>query len=192
MKGPKTPRPWTIVRALALTALVLVIPAAQAPPVSADVPTRGAIYQDGPSGRFLVGGTWYRRSDPRDRGRRLGWQRSEGLAGWGEGTVPNAANAGDFSARSYLGGVWWYRKDFEAPDTPPGTTWLLRFESVNYRAAVWLNGRRIGSHVGAYLPFELVARKLKRQGTNRLVVRVDSRHGPLDVPSVGVRKGGPY
>jgi beta-glucuronidase len=168
------------------------MPAAQAPPVSADVPTRGALYQDGPSGRYLVGGTWYRRADPRDRGRKLGWQRSGGLAGWDQVTVPNAANAGDFSPRSYLGGVWWYRKDFEAPAAPSGTTWLLRFESVNYRAWVWLNGRRIGSHVGAYLPFELVARRLKRQGTNRLVVRVDSRHGSLDVPSVGVRKGGPY
>ena len=38
--------------------------------------------------------------------------------------VPDAANAGDYSPRSYLGGVWWYRKDFELPRAsaaPPGS-----------------------------------------------------------------------
>jgi beta-galactosidase/beta-glucuronidase len=198
MKGPRPPSPRTartvrtIERALALAALALVLPAAHAETASADVPTSGALYQDGPSGRYLLGGAWYRRADPRDRGLELGWQRSQGVAGWSQITVPNAANAGNFSARSYLGGVWWYRKDFEAPAASSATDWLLRFESVNYRATVWLNGRRIGSHAGAYLPFELEARRLKRRGVNRLVVRVDSRRGPLDVPSLGVRKGGPY
>jgi beta-glucuronidase len=161
-------------------------------PAQADVPTSGALYRDGPSGRYLVGGTWHRRADPRDRGRKQRWQRSESLAGWDEVTVPNAANAADTSARSYLGGVWWYRKDFESPGAPSATTWLLRFESVNFRATVWLNGRRIGGHTGGYLPFELEARGLRRTGTNRLVVRVDSRRKALDVPSVGVRKGGRY
>jgi len=110
------------------------------------VPTSGALYQDGPSGRFLVAGTWYRRADPRDTGRRRGWQKAGSLGGWQQTTVPNAANAGDNSVRSYLGGVWWYRKDFEAPAADRTASWLLRFESVNYRATVWLNGRRIGGH----------------------------------------------
>jgi beta-galactosidase/beta-glucuronidase len=191
MKGRKSLRPPTIAGALSL-ALLVCLPSIGAAPASADVPTSGALYQDGPSGRYLVGGTWYRRADPRDRGRKQGWQRSAGLAGWDQTTVPNAANASDTSRRSYLGGVWWYRKDFQAPSTTSTTTWLLRFESVNYRASVYLNGRRIGGHVGGYLPFELEARRLKRDGTNRLVVRVDSRRHSLDVPSGGKRKGGPY
>ena len=33
--------------------------------------------------------------------------------------------------------------------------WVIRFESVNYRARVWLNGNPIGRNAGAYLPFEL-------------------------------------
>src|SRR5204863_9835407 len=100
----------------------------------ADTPTLGALYEDGQSGRYLVGGEWFRRADPHDRGRRRGWQHLGSLAGWQATTVPSASTAGDYSARSYLGGVWWYRKDFELPRSNGGDTWLVRFESVNYRA----------------------------------------------------------
>ena len=31
----------------------------------------------------------------------------------------------------------------------------MRFESVNYRSRVWLNGKPMGSNRGAYLPFEI-------------------------------------
>jgi beta-glucuronidase len=160
--------------------------------VRADTPAAGSLYQDGPSGRYLVAGTWYRRADPHDRGQELGWQRRESPVGWEPTAVPNAANAGDYSPQSYLGGVWWYRKDFELPPASATTSWILRFESVNYRATVWLNGRRIGSHAGGYLPFEVTASHTRPGDTNILVVRVDSRRGELDVPNVAVRKDGRY
>lgn len=161
-------------------------------PAFADVPSEGSLYEDGPSGRYLVAGTWYGRADEHDRGQRLGWQRRESPVGWEATTVPNAANAGDYSTRSYLGGVWWYRKDFELPRSGAQTSWMLRFESVNYRATVWLNGHRIGSHAGGYVPFEVVARHTRPNDTNILVVRVDSRRTQLDVPNVAARKGGGY
>jgi beta-glucuronidase len=187
----KTPFPAARLMPVALlvvAAIAAVLPAGAA----ADTPTAGALYGDGPSGRYLVNGTWYRRTDRANRGLKRGYQRTPSRRGWRDVTVPNAANAGDFSRRSYLGGVWWYRKDFEAPAAGPGTTWLLRFESVNYRATVWLNGRRLGSHAGGYLPFELQARGLRRNGVNRLVVRVDSRRHAFDVPSLGLRSSGQY
>jgi beta-galactosidase/beta-glucuronidase len=42
-----------------------------------------------------------------------------------------------------------YRKDFELPRAESKHAWIMRFESVNYRANVWLNGRRLGKNVGA-------------------------------------------
>jgi beta-glucuronidase len=163
-----------------------------APALAADRPSAGAVYHDGPSGRYLLDGAWYERLDPADEGIQAGWQRSPSLLGWSAANVPKAANAGDFSERSYLGGVYWYRKDFRMPRSPAGSRWILRFESVNYRATVWLNGKPLGSHIGAYLPFELKARGVRRRGVNRLVVRVDSRRGPLDVPSLAVRRDGRF
>jgi beta-glucuronidase len=159
---------------------------------AAELPTPGALYRDGPSGRYLLGGSWYLRADPADQGRKARLQRSGSLDGWNGIEVPNAANAGDFSEQSYLGSVYWYRKDFNVPSAPHGSRWILRFESVNYRATVWINGKPIGSHAGAYLPFELEASHLKKRGTNHLVVRVDSRRGPLDVPSLALRRDGRY
>ena len=169
-----------------LLAVPLLLPAT----APAEVPSAGSVYTNGPSGRYLLDGTWYRRSDPRDRGIKAGYQRVRAVAGWQAITVPDAANAADMSPRSYLGGVHWYRKDFEAP-TAAASNWVLRFESVNYRATVWLNGRRLGRHTGGYLPFELEARGVRR-GTNRLVVRVDSRRSEAAIPPLGVRDGGKY
>jgi beta-glucuronidase len=52
---------------------------------------------------------------------------------------------------------------------------------VNYRATVWLNGRLIGAHAGAGLPFEFDLTGVRR-GVNRLIVRVDNQRLPADLP----------
>ena len=160
--------------------------------IAADSPSNRTLYEDGPSGRFLLNGGWHTRADPGDRGLKAGLFKSTSLTGWLPTRIPNAANAGDFSAKSYVGSVQWYRKDFFVPSASARSRWILRFESVNYRATVWLNGRRIGRHTGAYLPFEVPAESIKRRGVNRLVVRVDSRRGELDVPSLVQRGGGNF
>ena len=56
-------------------------------------------------------------------------------------TVPNAWNAGDNSDASFAGGVGWYRKDFRFPSNNRNLSWVVRFESVNYRSKAWLNGK---------------------------------------------------
>jgi beta-glucuronidase len=90
-----------------------------------------------------------------------------------------------FDARAlpslYPGQVRRYRVSFQGPRTPPGFSWLLRFESVRRNAAVILNGRRIGRNVDPYTPFTLEARGLRPGRTNELVVIVDGRKNP-DVP----------
>ena len=159
---------------------------------AADRPSPKTLYRDGPSGRFLVGGVWYTRADPADQGVKQGFQRTSSLSGWNRTSIPNAANAGNFSTESYIGSVQWYRKDFKAPRGPADSKWILRFESVNYRAKVWLNGKPLGTHVGAYLPFEVRAKSFRKRGVNRLVVRVDSRRQKYDIPPLSVRSSGAF
>src|SRR5215213_2090919 len=137
--------------AVAMMSAALALPAGA---MGADTPRQKTLYRDGPSGRYLLDGVWYSRGDPGDQGQKLAWQKQSSTAGWTRASVPSAANAGDFSVASYLGTVHWYRKDFKAPSRALAHKWALRFESVNYRAKVWLNGRPLGFHVGAYLPFE--------------------------------------
>ena len=165
---------------------------ATAPAEAADRPKPGSVYRDGPSGRYLVGGTWHQRPDLQDVGLAQRFQRQESLTGWSQTSVPSASNAGVFTPESYLGTVHWYRKDFRLPRASRSSKWVLRFESVNYRARVWLNGKPLGTHVGSYLPFELRAKSVRRRGVNRLVVRVDSRRQKFDIPPLSQRASGAF
>jgi beta-glucuronidase len=148
----------------------------------AETPSPKVLYQDGPDGRYLLGGRWLYRADPGEVGLTRGYHRSRATEGWRPVEVPNAFNARDFSSRSFQGSVGWYRKDFTVPELHGALRWVFRFESVNYRARVWLNGKSLGGHDGAYLPFELRARGITQRGVNRLVVRVDSRRSDTDIP----------
>jgi beta-glucuronidase len=154
----------------------------------AQPPVKGALYTDGQSGRYLLGGEWLYRADPNDVGAARGWWRETSPGGWSPVAVPNAFNSGDFSDASWNGSVAWYRRDFTLPagafrpDVPSvARRWIVRFESVNYRATVWVNGRPVGGHVGMNLPFELDLGRLHAR-VNRLVVRVDSRRLAGDLP----------
>jgi beta-glucuronidase len=181
---------WRVVAAFGLLAVVAASAGHGAGPAyTATAPTPGALYQDGQTGRYLLGGTWLYRADMNDVGLTDGWWHdAAATSGWSPVTVPNAYNAGDFTSDSMHGWVGWYRRDFTVPRgafpkyvAASARRWILRFESVNYRASVWLNGRLVGTHVGAYLPFELDLNRL-RPGVNRLIVRVDDRRAPTDLP----------
>lgn len=159
------------------------------PAYTATPPTHGALYRDGTTDKWLLGGSWLYRADPSDAGVAGGWWRdSASTDGWSLVSVPNSYNAGDLSDASMSGSVGWYRRDFTVPAGAFAAyvparfrSWIVRFESVNYRATVWLNGRKLGSHAGAYLPFEFDLKGL-RTGVNRLVVRVDDRRTGADLP----------
>ncbi|HEV2058905.1 MAG TPA: glycoside hydrolase family 2 TIM barrel-domain containing protein, partial [Solirubrobacteraceae bacterium] len=53
-------------------------------------------------------------------------------------------------------------------------SYLLRFESVNHKATVWIDGEPVGEHVGVYLPFEIDV-DLDADREHTLVVRADWR-----------------
>jgi beta-glucuronidase len=139
------------------------------------------LYKDGPAGRVLLAGEWHYKADAGDQGLALGWQNDFGTEGWAPVAVPNAWNATDLSEESMNGSVGWYRRDFHVPAKPARARWLVRFESVNYRATVFLNGVQIGTHEGASIPFEVELSNLQ-DGMNHLTVRVDSRRSRTDLP----------
>ena len=167
-------------------ALLVALPAT----ASAEKPNEQALYQDGPEGRYLLDGDWLFRRDNDDQGVKQRWMRSTSTSGWTKVLVPNVWNLGDSSNESMTGGIGWYRKDFELPNADSALAWAFRFESVNYRAKVWLNGKPIGSNTGAYVPWELQPSGFKRRGTNRLVVRVDSVRRVTDFPPAGLNTDG--
>lgn len=158
------------------TAVAASSPGGSAPGMRAEAPSGRPRSIEGQDDRYLLGGTWLMRLDPEDTGLRERLFAQRATDGWSATTVPSAWNAGDDSVASWLGSVAWYRKDFRLPArAADAAAWIARFESVNYRATVWLNGRRVGEHVSGYVPFELDLPHVVRRGVNRLVVRVDNR-----------------
>jgi beta-glucuronidase len=171
-----------------LLALAALVAPAAAP--AAETPKLGSLYHSGPSGRYLLGGRWLFRLDLADQGLKQRFQRATSSRGWSNTAVPSAWNTGDDSNQSMAGGIGWYRKDFELPNANSALAWAVRFESVNYRSQVWLNGHAIGTNKGAYIPFTMRLEGLKRRGVNRLVIRVDSRRRPTDFPPSGLSTTG--
>ena len=179
-----------------LTAAAVAAWAAPAGAQSITTPAPGGYYASGHTGRYLLDGQWYFRLDPSGIGLRRGYARAaQSLSGWTPITVPYAWNATDESPASMRGTIGWYRKDFRLPRVPKGSTWIVRFESVNYRATVYLNGHVLGRHEGGYIPFEFDLGRYLKKGTNSLVVRADSRRNLETMPvlktlSNGLPSGG--
>jgi hypothetical protein len=71
-------------------------------------------------------------------------------------------------------GAAWYCRTVEIPASWfQGRSILLGFGAVDYRATVWVNGTRVGSHEGGYLPFELDITSAAHPGENVITVYVE-------------------
>ena len=167
-------------RPVVLGVLLLAL-AAPAAAQAADTPTARTLYEDGPEGRYLMEGDWLFRLDAADRGSAAATTARRARPAGARSRSRTPGTSATTRWRSMNGSVGWYRKDFELPDTSAALDWAVRFESVNYRARVWLNGREVGSHAGAYLPFTVPLQRPPAR-VNRLVVRVDSRRTATDLP----------
>jgi hypothetical protein len=138
---------------------------------SSFAPPLQSVVFEGPGGRVPLT-QWTLRKDPANRGLSLDWQRG-GFSG-STVSLPNVVSptpyTGHAGARNYEGSIAWYRTSFQAPQAG---TYALSFQSANYLASVWVDGRPLGSHKGSYLPFEL--RTHLAAGKHTVVARTDWR-----------------
>ena len=68
--------------------------------------------------------------------------------------------------------VLWYQRDFAVPKAWKGQRVLLHFGAVDWKADVWVNGVKVGSHTGGYTPFSFDITQALNGKSNSLVVRV--------------------
>ncbi len=103
---------------------------------------------------------------------------------WQPIALPHTWNAHDaFDKRvPYRRGDGWYRRRLALTPAQCARRLFVHFEGANQVADVYLNGERLGRHVGGYtaFAFELTPR-LRCDGRDLLAVRVDNRHDP-DIP----------
>ena len=71
---------------------------------------------------------------------------------------------------------WWYRKEFTVPQGPGLTRARLEFDGINYRANIWLNGKKVADAAtlyGAYRRFAIdITADAKSTEKNVLAVEV--------------------
>lgn len=97
--------------------------------------------------------------------------------------VPGDWNSQDEKLLYYEGTVW-YERRFEAPSSGADARVFLYFGAANYRADVYLNGRKLGTHIGGFTPFSYEVTSLVKPHDNSLVVRVDNSRHAEAVPTV--------
>lgn len=84
----------------------------------------------------------------------------------------------------YYEGSLWYRRTFESAPVRAGEHVFIRFGAANYRADVYLNGKKLGTHIGGFTPFSFEATQQIKAGTNSLVVKVDNKRSKEGVPTL--------
>jgi beta-glucuronidase len=97
--------------------------------------------------------------------------------------VPGDWNSQDEKLFYYEGSVW-YRKKFDVAKSDPSHRLFIYFGAVNYESDVYLNGKKLGKHIGGFTPFAYEITKLVKEKNNSLVVRVNNNRHTEAVPTV--------
>lgn len=98
--------------------------------------------------------------------------------------VPGDWNSQDPKFLYYEGTVW-YKKSFDAALPKENEKAFLYFGAVNYRADVYLNGKKLGMHLGGFTPFNFeIPRGLLKAKDNFLVVKVDNKRFKDEIPTL--------
>lgn len=93
--------------------------------------------------------------------------------------IPDMADSG----REYY--HYWFRTVFKVPDNFTGKKIHLKFNGINYKSVVWLNGKKIGNTAGMFEERSFdITDAVDRKGNNFLAVDVD----PVDVPGQSGQK----
>ena len=144
------------------------------------MPSAKTLYEDGPTGRYLIDGQWLFRLDAADQGLRQRFYRQTSHRRLDAGGRPERLERRATTPRRRCAAPSaGTARTSSCPTKRAALEWAARFESVNYRSRVWLNGREIGRNNGAYIPFTLRAegappqRRQPARGPRRLAPAAD-------------------
>ncbi len=94
--------------------------------------------------------------------------------------VPGDWNTQDDNLFLYEGTIW-FRRVFDYQ--PHEGKVFLWFGAANYDTKVYLNGEKVGEHIGGYTPFNFDVTDRLANGENTLIVKVDNKRAVDAVPT---------
>lgn len=105
------------------------------------------------------------------------------LTGWEKVQLPHTTRIEELVVKNQWQGDAWYKKNITATPGWKNKKIFVRFDSAMNAAEVFLNGKKIGSHLGGYLPFTVdLSSDLKFDAPNELVVHLDNRDSAITGP----------
>lgn len=129
----------------------------------------------------------YRMREDRNGFFRDAHQRSKiDLVEYNFDTSPQMAVPGDWNTQDsrlfFYEGTVWLRRTF---DYQPklGRRTVLYFGAVNYEAIVYVNGQKMGRHVGGFTPFNYDITSALKPGQNNVIVKVDNKRDRSQIPT---------
>lgn len=97
--------------------------------------------------------------------------------------VPGDWNSQHERLYYYEGSVWYY-KQFQYKVENSQDRQFLYFGAVNYEADVYLNGEKLGKHVGGFTPFNYEITGKIKPDQNFVILKVDNTRGLEKVPTI--------
>ncbi|MHC5033471.1 MAG: glycoside hydrolase family 2 protein [Planctomycetota bacterium] len=133
-------------------------------------------------------GVWRCQPDHFEEGEDDGYQSADhDVRRWLEAWIPSTMET-VIANKGHYEGVMWYRRMFAVPESWQGARVVARFEGVNDCCRVWVNGELVGENEDGCLRIEFpVCHALDYGADNVIVVRVDNRRRPAEVP--GLQRG---
>ena len=84
----------------------------------------------------------------------------------------------------YYEGSLWYKKSFDYVKTEKSNRVFLYFGGSNYETDVYLNGKKLGKHVGGFTPFQFEITELLKEKENFVIIKVDNKRKKDAVPTL--------
>jgi hypothetical protein len=112
---------------------------------------------------------------------------------WNAGALPDPNYADNQLAvsDSFFYADFWYRNEFVAPPAAGKRQWLI-FEGINWKAAVFLNGEKLGRIEGGFMRGRFdVTGKLRANAKNALAVKIEKNATPGSVHEKNFDSPGP-
>lgn len=97
--------------------------------------------------------------------------------------IPSDWNTQNAQLFYYEGTVWFKHKFLYTP-SEAGNRAYLYFGAINYDSKVYLNGKKVGEHIGGYTPFNMEVTDVLKEGENFVVVKVDNKRYAEAVPTL--------
>jgi len=101
---------------------------------------------------------------------------------------PTLLVPGDWNSQEdklfYYEGTIWYKHSFDYELSNTSNRLFLYFGAINYKAEVYLNGKKLGVHIGGFTPFNFDVTSLVKPKDNFIVVKVDNQRSKDAVPTL--------